>query len=387
MKLQKILVIVIIALLGLTTTVLSMDASTPTPEPKKEEVTTPTPEPKSTPDSSEEMKPTPTPTPEPQEIEWTDFSKVKLTLVRDEKEKVYYNYNLKIENFTFDTHQGTEYHVFMANSSTKPNFGKTKEELEQNAVITLHSSNPQNEIPFSFTEEFVEKAGDIYVWVVETRWNENTLEWENNEVLSAKKVTKPSLGKVGTRMKAFFHAESTSVFVYVPNKDTNRKVKLKIGKINDRNILLSIKNGEANCLEKLLDYAKQANSVYTGNVPIDKSTTITDKFNIVNEEYFYVYMQLDDENGKYGKVEEVSLYQGLVGEQIGKNLYDYLSQEFKWNLDEEQTPTTPTPTPDNTTAKTPIPQTGEVFTIIAILAGVVIVGIGCYIGYRKYKGI
>ncbi len=41
---------------------------------------------------------------------------------------------------------------------------------------------------------------------------------------------------------------------------------------------------------------------------------------------------MEDENGKYYPVEDVSLYQGLVSETVGKNLFDYLDDNFKWEI-------------------------------------------------------
>lgn len=45
-------------------------------------------------------------------------------------------------------------------------------------------------------------------------------------------------------------------------------------------------------------------------------------------------MELENENGTYYPVEDVSLYQGIVGEKT-KFLYNYLDSNFKWNVSEE----------------------------------------------------
>lgn len=378
MKTQKILVTFILIMLVFATVVLATD--TPTPS--------------TTPESTPSTSPSPSPTPTPAEIKWTDFSKAKLTFVRDESETLYYQYDLKFENITLNADSGTMYYIFMANSSTKPTFGTTREELEKNCTTTL-TANSAKEVNHVYTREFIEKTGDIYVWVVETRWNPSTFAYENKEVLSAKKVAKPSLAKLGTRMKAFFFSDKTTTFVYTPYKNENRKINLKIGKVTDKSVLLSIKNGEASCLNKLMDYAKKTNSLYTGSVSIGQSATITNKFDVVDGEYYYVYMQLDSENGTYEPIEEVSLFQGLITSD-GKNLSDYLSNEFKWNLTDDPAPSpspsatsvpTPSATPDGSTATTPLPQTGEAVAIIAILAVIIVAGVMFYVRYRNYKGI
>ena len=105
-------------------------------------------------------------------------------------------------------------------------------------------------------------------------------------------------------MKCYFLNEETSTHLFEAYSYENaRKINVKIGKVTDKSILRAIKNGETDCLQKLLDYAKNADSIYTGTVPLGRAESITNKLNLVNDEYYYVYMVLDDENGKYFPVE------------------------------------------------------------------------------------
>lgn len=414
MKIQKILAVLVILLLGLTSVALAAD----TTNTLDEKALTKTTEEPQTKEISETLKETPNTTkqgkeqvqadktdtegdttgnegdadgdddeetpPTTETQTWTDFSNAKITFVDkgDSKEK---GYNIKVENVKFATDDYTRYYVFMSNSSTKPTMGATKAELEKNAITTWYKDT-EKVILKTIVDEYIEKAGDIYLWIVEAKYNNSKNDYDIKEVLSAKKLTKPAQGKLGTRIMGYFFNDRTSTFLYEPYKDaTARKINIKIGRITDNNVLLSIKNGEANCLEKLMTYAKSANAVYTGTVAVGESATITDKFDVVDEGYYYVYMKLDSENGTYREVEDVSLYQGLADKQIGKNLFDYLSSEFKWNIGTTGQPTTPTQDP--TTAKQPIPQTGETLVIAGLIAIVVIAGTIGYINYRKYRGI
>lgn len=196
---------------------------------------------------------------------------------------------------------------------------------------------------------------------------------------------------LGKRINIYFSATDTSVFCYEDFSNKNRKLKVKIGTITDKNILLSIKNGETNSLQKLLNYAKSAKSIYTGTIPIGDSNSITSSLNIKNNEYYYVYMEMDDENGKYYPIEDVSLYQALIGNEIGKNLYNYLDENFKWNLDDGGSSNKPilnnTKTPDNTLANGKIPKAGIGFGIIILI--IITVGglVFTYYKYNKLKGI
>ena len=94
-------------------------------------------------------------------------------------------------------------------------------------------------------------------------------------------------------------------------------------------------------------------------------------------------MVLDDENGKYFPVEDVSLYQALVYEEnngeINKNLFDYLDKNFKWNLGDDDT------TIDNTTATGKLPQTGASIVIYVAITLVIVAGVIFAVKYKKYN--
>ncbi len=247
-------------------------------------------------------------------IVWTDASKAKIN-INDS------NY-LKIENVAeINSHR---YYTFITNTETQP-----KLELE-NGRIQNATQESLGDIRLS---GIFEKTGDIYLYVCEEQINYESGEIEHKFLLSSK-IERPAQKNLGSRMKAFFFSDYTSTFLYEPNDMNDRNINLKIGKITDTSILLSIKNNEKNALSKLLSYAKSAESIYTGKVALGRSETITKNINIEHEVYYYVYMVLDDENGTYYPVEDVSLYQGLVGETVGKNLFDYLDDQFKWNIGE-----------------------------------------------------
>ncbi len=247
-------------------------------------------------------------------IVWTDASKAKIN-INDS------NY-LKIENVAeINSHR---YYTFITNTETQP-----KLELE-NGRIQNATQESLGDIRLS---GIFEKTGDIYLYVCEEQINYESGEIEHKFLLSSK-IERPAQKNLGSRMKAFFFSDYTSTFLYEPNDMNDRNINLKIGKITDTSILLSIKNNEKNALSKLLSYAKSAESIYTGKVALGRSETITKNINIEHEVYYYVYMVLDDENGTYYPVEDVSLYQGLVGETVGKNLFDYLDNQFKWNIGE-----------------------------------------------------
>ena len=294
-------------------------------------------------------------------IVWTNPSNIKFTVTED--------FYLKVTGLKEDG----KYYGFISNGKIAPTVPDTGWIENENLPVT-------NKPGFSISK-YLEKSGDIYVWIYETQIVNNVR--QNKCIIEAQKIERPALKKIGTRMKCYFLNEETSTHLFEAYSYENaRKINVKIGKVTDKSILRAIKNGETDCLQKLLDYAKNADSIYTGTVPLGRSESITNKLNLVNDEYYYVYMVLDDENGKYFPVEDVSLYQALTYEKDGKtskNLFDYLNDNFKWNLGNDDT------TIDNTTATGKLPQTGASIVIYVAITLVIVAGVIFAIKYKKYN--
>lgn len=106
-------------------------------------------------------------------------------------------------------------------------------------------------------------------------------------------------------------------------EENNRKIEIKVGKITDKSILNKIKNKDSSAFSELMKYAKSNNGIYDQILDADNSYAIkydagagTTKNNSViqlsglqNEEYYYLYVKTDDENGKYISNEAVTLAQ------------------------------------------------------------------------------
>lgn len=295
-------------------------------------------------------------------IVWTDPSNIKFTVTED--------FYLKVTGLKEDG----KYYGFISNGKIAPTVPDTGWIENENLPVTNKPGFP--------ISKYLEKSGDIYVWIYETQIVNNVR--QNKCIIEAQKIERPALKKIGTRMKCYFFNSYTGTFLYeAHNYENARKINLKIGKVTDKNILRAIKNGETDCLQKLLDYAKNADSIYTGTVSLGQSEAIANKLNLIDDEYYYVYMVLDDENGKYFPVEDVSLYQALVYEEnngeINKNLFDYLDKNFKWNLGDDDT------TIDNTTATGKLPQTGASIVIYVAITLVIVAGVIFAVKYKKYN--
>jgi len=267
----------------------------------------------------------------------------------------------------------------------------------ENIDVFNKTINTDGNIIFN-VEDLAAESGDLYIWVCEVDKTTRVPKM----LLSAKKVERLTQLPLGTRIKIYFFSDYTSSFCYEPLGDDNRKINVKIGHVTDINILKSIKNGEAGCLQNLLTYAKSNEGFYTCQIPVGDYDSVISNVNLLNEEYYYVYMSVEDKDGKYYPIEDVSLYQGCVGDSIGVNLFDYMDDSFRWNLDEEEAgdegkEPTPAPAPevekeqekseDKTTAPGSLPYTGGTFVIIASVLAIVIMGIYAYKRNKDLRGI
>ena len=250
-------------------------------------------------------------------------------------------------------------------------------------------------------DKWLEKSGDVYFQIVESYLPEGSNKYASKVIYKKTKIERPTY-KLGTKTYSYFFDEYTSTYVYVPNAASDRKMNVKIGKVSDINILRSIKNQENGCMEKLLDYAKKEEGMYNGTLNIGRNESITSGLNLVNREYYFVYTVLDDENGKYYPIEDIGLYQAVVADSVGKNLFSSIDSQFVWNLPEATEPSeegqnapaednTVKPSEDENKGKTDGtespnlgPQAGKgimALVVVAVVSGIV------FISYRKYRNI
>ncbi len=327
-----------------------------------------------TPSPSPSASPSPSPSQSPDGT-WADISKMKVELESGDV-----NNDLNISGISVI--DGHEYYVYVTkNKMTEP--PKTSAGFPQDYNGTLNSDGKAR----IFVNKQLELKGATYLYIYENYRDNTSSSYKGKFIVKDYEIQRPEI-KLGSRIKCYFFGKSaslegyTSTFLKTPHdSDVSRKIKLKIGKVTDINILRAIKNGDANCLERLLDYAKKADKIYEGTVALGNSDDIASGLNIVDDEYYYVYMVAEDE-GKYYPVEDVSLYQALIGETVGKNLFDYLSDEFKWNIGDDPAPTQK---PDDTTMDGKLPQTGQTIITAIIVVIVSAVGVIFYIKAKEYK--
>lgn len=247
----------------------------------------------------------------PTEPEWTDISNVKFTIetINDE----FALHRLSVSGLS--RKENHFYYAVLSNSPTLDTSAILNNPANYDGFLPLlDNSNYFN----SYVDKYIEKNGDIYIWffdhVVDYDYTIRT-----KELISAKKLERPSTISVGLRMQGYFFQDSSSLFVKAFAIQEGRKMYVQIGNITDIEILKAIRDGKSGSFNSLLNYAKSAQSFYTNTFVLDnslspntkKDVAITANLPIVEKGFYYVYMRLEDENGTYYPLEDVGLYQGL----------------------------------------------------------------------------
>lgn len=159
---------------------------------------------------------------------------------------------------------------------------------------------------------------DMYLWMIQTIWDEEANR-TTKFVVEGQKLERPNYSKKIYFSMSFTKEEDIEeqVFInlYHPMYTGNRKFDIKIGKIEDTTILNDIKEEKFYNYNKLLKYSKEDSPIFSGNLQTDNvafsyyndQEVLFDGSTLLEDgEYYYIYIILDDENGKYYPFEGVA---------------------------------------------------------------------------------
>lgn len=329
-----------------------------------------------------------------EEITWTDFSKVSFELKLNSNGDSA-SYKLYFNNVNFNTKHN--YDVTVSNVLKDTKYSETYMMIQDGA--------------YDYIDKFLEKDGDIYISVTER--NETG---EKKKVLESKKLDRPSQKDLGSRITGAFFTEKDSgdlatIFFNEPHDVTAdaRKIKVKIGIVEDNKILNNIKNNGQSALKELLSYAKEQSGIYTATVSVGiYKEKFLSNVPLVNYGYYFIYFEAqNDEEINYYPVEDVILAQAQYFENGKKvQLTNYNDSKFAWDVKE------PKPEPenkitnntvnntvkntvnnsanniiDNTIANKIIPPAGMNIYIALFLIGITIISMVIYIRYIRLKDV
>jgi len=337
---------------------------------------------------------------------FTDFSNAKYELLFDT------NVDLKITGIT--PTENNKYYYIITSTDARPtisinSYGSL--DTENTAGADYLSVNTEENYIYRYNlDRYVELNQDLYLWIIEdVRLDASYAESEENSYIShstkfvveGQKLTRPELPQLNLILKSLYiwggnksEEENTYINFRFPSATQNRKFKLKIGKVTDNSILQKIQNNDYSGITELLQYAKNNAAVYTADLTTTwenyyrNDQALFDGIKLLEDRaYYYIYVEFEDEEGKYYPIEGVTLGQAWISSS-GKywDLWAYTEDNFEWN-NLSSTPSGDTTPKDDTIAKEELPNTGirlAVIVSIFTLAGAVVF---FKIKENKYKGI
>ena len=308
--------------------------------------------------------------------EWTDFTNAKFEL----KKVGTSSCNLEISNVI--PKSNSLYYLLITSNADKP---KITSDTEKKKISLTYDSDNKKFYSHEL-EEYVELNQDLYASVIE----ENK---DKEVVIYGKKINRYSEPKYNDAFFATFMTNKKDQIItkFTYSGKADRHVQIKIGRVTDLSIIKKIKNEDNSGFESLLSLAKSNDGIFNKNVEIkkdSKSDVSYDANKDSNEEdlikldnlqdgaYYFLYVKVDDENGKYITQEAVTLAQGQTYPG-GWSMFFYGDNNLKWPDYEN------TKQEDDSTAKGELPQTGVQATVIISLI-VIFTGVGVF-SYRQYR--
>lgn len=262
---------------------------------------------------------------------WTDPAKIEISFTKENDSQF-----LKISGLN-----KLEHYIYISNGV------EPKPKLDESGKPIGYTFGPNDKI--MKMDKYIEKAGDIYVSIVEGLKPEESEKAEYRIVISGKIIDKPAQLSVSNRVYCKFDDEKTIISLLEPHYCSNRKVSIAIGKIEDEKLLERLKEDDKSAFNDLLTYANSAfennsdkiafsKEIKTYEIINKEGPSITRDIPMDNGEYYYVWVWIGDEyegTEKFEGIEDVSLYQAKVGEKNKKELVDYREEGFSWGKDEK----------------------------------------------------
>lgn len=343
---------------------------------------------------------------------FTDFSNAKYETTLE-----YYSENLKISGVTPKDDSNNGYYFIITSNNTKPELIKDRGSVDQEAmsqkVKYLNVNAKENYLYARDISSYSELNQDLYLWVIQDIKLQDYyydsvgkyISHSSKYVVEGKKITRATLPPLNLILQTFNigswndttkeqgETESTTYMTFnFPSATENRKFTVKIGKVTDKSILSKIQKNDYSGIQELLTYAKKNGSVFSKQLTTTsianyryKEALFDGRKLLEDKQYYYIYVEFDDENGKYYPIEGVTLGQAWFSTSSSNwDLWAYTKGEFKWDdLSSTYTPTDEKT--DNTTATGKLPQTGASIVIYVAITLVIVAGVIFAVKYKKYN--
>lgn len=190
------------------------------------------------------------------------------------------------------------------------------------------------------------------------------------------KVERPALPEL---MKRYYFGSTVSNMLSISplfpkrGKNGSHKQIVRIGLLNDKNILKELRTNKENGLKELINYAKNNGTEFIFS---DTSYHDVTEFNktIIEGAYYFVYITYENSDGLYRNLEDVIV---TVGKQGSTSLYLDADDLSKLTFEEDEIANNTTDKVNNETTN---PKTSDikvvyVFVGVLFLAAIVLTGI------------
>lgn len=143
------------------------------------------------------------------------------------------------------------------------------------------------------------------------------------------KAPRPELPELDQRYDITYYQNDFSIklypfFPYLNINDNMEKTFiLKVGLIEDKELLYSLYKKQSGSLEKLLKYAEEDDSKNYEVKESEQSNYVIDNLKIVDGEYYYIYTTIKDKNDEYRDLRGVAI--SMANEK-------FLSNDVKWTI-------------------------------------------------------
>lgn len=329
-------------------------------------------------------------------------------------------YSLEVSNITLPTKSNgkpVEMNIRYTIGNTQPEFSNKYGESYSGTY-----NEETKKLVFPRLETALQLKGDVYFWIFQLD-EVKPGETQTGKLVYNAKVTRPTDKKYSELFgNALIGSTLTTISINTPMENyLTRKAQFKIGEITDNSILSAIKNNDINNgYDKLLKYVENSKTIYN-NVLEGKPSFVANLHDdllgkVKSNTYYYIYTKFDDENGKYYPVEGVTVGLGLAPTTQSCEIAFYGNSKFSWdNFKPEEKPNDPSEKPDkdddkpnednknedankpgdknltnngdSTTAKKPLPATGEINTVVVIISIVLIASAILYYLNKRYNFI
>jgi len=179
------------------------------------------------------------------------------------------------------------------------------------------------------------------------------------------KVNRPELPKLSQRYHVYAFVEDEhdlTVFPYFPYSsgiNGSHKLIVKIGVINDEELLYSIYKNEEGALLNLMKYAQESEGKTYSAIDNSFRSLPLEGLEVQNGAYYYIYTTYENTDGMYRDLSDISIAMGEAG---------MIVNDIEWNFSDDI---------DNA-------STGDI-NVIAFVAGAILLAGISVVAYKKQK--